>query len=204
MDLNALFKISHGLYVIGAKDENNRWVGSCIDAVMVIEVNPCQIMISLGKNSYTCETFLKTKALSLSVLPEHTPFNTIARFGFQSSRTTDKWKKETLFEKEGLPFLKNACAYMHLKQNTVLETATHYVFLCDVISCVAGECDAELTYNAYQKNIKKKEKTMTQQTKWICSVCGYVYDGETPFEELPDDWVCPLCGELKSVFVREE
>lgn len=204
MDLNALFKISHGLYVIGAKDENGRLVGSCIDAVMVIEVDPCQIMISLGKNSYTCETFLKTKELSLSVLPVQTPFDTVARFGFQSSRTADKWDRENTFEKEGLPFLKNACAYMRLKQNTVLETATHYVFLCDVLTCDAGECDTELTYNAYQKNIKKKENPMTQQAKWICTVCGYVYDGETPFEELPDDWVCPLCGEPKSVFIREE
>ena len=30
--------------------------------------------------------------------------------------------------------------------------------------------------------------------KWVCSVCGYVYEGEIPFEDLPDDWVCPLCG----------
>ena len=35
---------------------------------------------------------------------------------------------------------------------------------------------------------------------YVCLVCGHVYDGETPFEELPDDWVCPVCGEPKSSF----
>jgi rubredoxin len=48
-------------------------------------------------------------------------------------------------------------------------------------------------------------------TKWECSVCGYIYDpqkgdvmGEiphdTPFEDLPDEWVCPACGANKEAF----
>ncbi len=51
--------------------------------------------------------------------------------------------------------------------------------------------------------------------KWRCTVCGYVYDEEkgdqdndiepgTKFEELPDDWVCPLCGAPKDQFVKVE
>lgn len=36
--------------------------------------------------------------------------------------------------------------------------------------------------------------------KWVCKVCGYVYDGTIPFEKLPADWVCPLCGAPKSMF----
>ena len=51
--------------------------------------------------------------------------------------------------------------------------------------------------------------------KYECTVCGYVYDPEpgdpdngikprTPFEELPDDWVCPVCGAAKSEFERME
>jgi len=39
--------------------------------------------------------------------------------------------------------------------------------------------------------------------KWVCKVCGYVYDGTTPFEDLPEDWVCPLCGAPKSDFIPE-
>ena len=40
--------------------------------------------------------------------------------------------------------------------------------------------------------------------QWVCSVCGYVYDGEVPFEKLPDDWTCPLCGVGKDLFVEKE
>ena len=38
------------------------------------------------------------------------------------------------------------------------------------------------------------------EKQWVCVVCGYVYDGDTPFEELPDDWTCPVCGVDKSFF----
>ncbi len=43
--------------------------------------------------------------------------------------------------------------------------------------------------------------------KYICTVCGYVYDDskeQVPFAELPDDWVCPLCGASKDLFRAEE
>ena len=51
--------------------------------------------------------------------------------------------------------------------------------------------------------------------KWECLVCGYIYDpaegdpeggipAGTPFEELPDDWVCPQCGAAKEMFERLE
>jgi rubredoxin len=52
-------------------------------------------------------------------------------------------------------------------------------------------------------------------TKWRCTVCGYIYNPEqgdpesgiepgTTFEELPDDWVCPLCGATKDQFEKVE
>jgi rubredoxin len=40
--------------------------------------------------------------------------------------------------------------------------------------------------------------------KYVCSVCCYVYEGDIPFEDLPDDWSCPVCGEEKSMFERVE
>jgi rubredoxin len=43
--------------------------------------------------------------------------------------------------------------------------------------------------------------------KWKCSECGYVYEpaggDDIPFEQLPDDWICPVCGFSKSVFEKE-
>jgi rubredoxin len=61
-----------------------------------------------------------------------------------------------------------------------------------------------------KKNISERRKKMD---KWECQVCGYVYDpaeGDndggiapgTPFEDLPDDWVCPVCGVGKDEFSK--
>ena len=44
-------------------------------------------------------------------------------------------------------------------------------------------------------------------SKWVCGICGYVYDEEkegTPFSALPDGWVCPMCGADKSVFSEQK
>jgi len=41
--------------------------------------------------------------------------------------------------------------------------------------------------------------------QWVCTACGWVYDETvegTPFEQQPDDYVCPVCGAPKSVFER--
>ena len=200
MDLKALFKISHGVYVTGAKDTQGRFVGSCVDAVMVVEVNPAQILVSMGKNSYTAQTVLETKHITLSVLPENTPDSVIQNFGMQSSRTVDKWKEDSYTLLSGLPVLKGAVAAMDLTATKIQETETHYLFLCQVVEVKAGTMGNPLIYQDYQN---RKETKMSETKKWVCSVCGYVYDGEVPFEELPEDWVCPLCGEGKSVFVQE-
>ncbi len=207
MSLDALFKISHGVYVTGAETHDKKRVGSCIDAVMVIEVNPNQIMVSLCKTSFTCQTILKTGVFSLSVLSEKTPFDIIKNFGFFSSRDIDKWANVPHIVQNGLPYLKNACARLELKTAAVTETATHFVFLCDVVRCEKGEEENELTYNYYKKHIQPAPKTTAPAPtsvpeKWVCGVCGHVYEGDIPFEELPDDYVCPICGEPKDAFMR--
>ena len=202
MDLEALFKISHGVYITGAQNTDGRFVGSCIDSVMVVEVSPARVMISLGKGSYTCEVVRQTGRLTLSVLSETASDETIQNFGMQSSKTFNKWEKEPYHLVSDLPALDNAVAVLVLKTDQIIETETHFVFLCTVTDIVRKNMESPLIYQDYQ-NRKRKEVKMSETKKWVCTVCGYVYDGEVPFEELPDDWVCPLCGEPKSVFVQE-
>ena len=43
-----------------------------------------------------------------------------------------------------------------------------------------------------------------KEYQWVCKVCGYVYDGTVPFEDLPDDYVCPVCGVGKEEFEKVE
>ncbi len=61
----------------------------------------------------------------------------------------------------------------------------------------------------------EEKKEVAKVPKYECTVCGYIYDPElgdpdggikpgTPFEEIPDDWVCPVCGAAKDEFERME
>ncbi len=204
IDLQALFTISHGVYLTGARDETGRSIGSCIDSAMVVETAPAQIIIALGKQSYTAQQVLKSGRLSLSVLPTDTPDRIIRIFGMQSSRTENKWDMVPHHFKEDLPVLDGAVSQLILSVADRRETVSHYVLLCDVTHILVGTMVRPLLYADYQKGkvVAMNIHTNTEK-KWVCTVCGYVYDGDTPFEELPDDWVCPLCGEPKSVFVLE-
>lgn len=67
MDLDALYKLTHGLYVLGARDEN-RFAGSIVDAVMQVANKPVAIALSCSNGSYTKQCIEKDGVFSLSVL----------------------------------------------------------------------------------------------------------------------------------------
>ena len=200
MDLQALFKISHGVYLTGAKEKQSRLIGSCIDSVMVVEADPQQVIVSMNNASYTMENVLQSGELTLSVLSKGTPNDVIGLFGMHSSRDTDKWTQTEHFLFHDLPVYKEAVSYMYLKVKETTLTNGHHVFLCDVVDGEAGTMAEPLLYAEYQK---RKTTSSDQPKHWRCTICGYIYDGVIPFEELPDDWVCPLCNQGKSVFVEE-
>ena len=197
INLEALFKISHGVYLKGSRDDKNRLIGSCIDSAMVVEVSPAQVIVSLNKASYTCQNVLKNGHLTLSVLPDNASNDLIRRFGTQTSKDVDKWLNGSYELISDLPVFKDSVAVMELRVHSVQETTGHFVFLCDVIQILPKTMGNPLLYADYQA------KQKTPEGKWICTICGYVYDEETPFEDLPDDWVCPLCLAPKSVFEKQ-
>lgn len=158
MDTQTLFKISHGLYIIGATEPNGRLVGSCIDSVMVVESNPPQIIVSLGKISYTAEQILKTKRFFLSVLGKENPYPLIERFGFHTSRKMDKWTDVPHTLVNGLPALTDSVAGMCVDVLDMKETKTHYVFLCAVENLFPGTMKEPITYGEYQNHIRLKIK----------------------------------------------
>ncbi|MDR2193685.1 MAG: flavin reductase [Treponema sp.] len=214
MDTSALFKISYGLYVVGVKTENG--LGGCIvDAVGQVAANDNpHIMLACMKTSYTHECIQKTGECTLSVLAADTNPFVIANFGFQSGRDTEKWANVPHTMKDGLPFLNNACAYFRLRVVNSLESHTHTMFICEVSDAENGKNPAKpLIYNEYQVTMKAAANEAFQKfkengeppknlTKWRCPLCGYIYEGEIPFEELPDTWRCPLCGVGKELFEK--
>lgn len=219
MDENALYKLTHGLYVLGAADQG-RYVGSIVDAVMQAANRPFVLTLSCTNTSYTKQCVERSGEFSLSILGKDVDPFVISNFGFQSSRDTNKWDNVDYYVADGLPYLKDNLAEIRCKvvQSIIFESNT--LFIAEVIDCRNNADSIPLTYNDYRSYFKndvlmalqqrkqKGNKKMTDEVKnenegkhWVCTVCDYVYDGDIPFEELPDDYVCPLCGVDKSYFV---
>ena len=219
MDESALFKLTHGLYVLGAVEKNGRLCGSVVDAVMQVANKPLVIALSCHNNSYTKSVIEQSGRFSLSVLCKNVEPFVVANFGFQSSRELEKWDNVEYELKEGLPYLKQNLAEISAKVLQTIAYDSNTLFLAEVIDSRNTECGEPLTYNNYRdylkndviksfndfKQQKKKEKTMTGDVKkkWVCTVCQYVYDGDVPFEDLPDDYVCPVCGVGKDMFEQQ-
>lgn len=213
METAALFNISYGLYVVGTKIDGKN-AGCIVDAFIQSTSAPVPtvILCSIQANQ-TNAAIKQTGEFMVSILGSDVDPFVIGNFGFQSGRDVDKWANVPYELVEGLPVLKKAVAYLRCKVTDFKELSTHTVFFCEVTDALMGE-GSPLIYGNYQKEMKPKTleafklykqsgKAPEPPSKWVCSVCGYVYSGDTPFEELPEDWKCPRCGSPKSVFVKQ-
>lgn len=213
MDNSAMFKISYGLYVVGTKMDGKN-AGCIVDAFIqsTSGSTPTVILCSIKRNQ-TNEAIKQTGEFTVSILDKNVDPFVIGNFGFQCGRDVDKWANVPHKEVEGLPVLEKASAFLRCRVTEAKELSTHTAFFCDVVDAWTGEGEP-LIYGDYQKSMK--EKTMAafkaykesgsapkKKETWVCKICGYVYDGEVPFEELPADWKCPLCGHPKSDFIKQ-
>ena len=188
-DLSALFKIGYGLYVITSND-GNRDNGMIGNTVSQLTSNPNRIAVCINKQNYSHHVIKQSGIMNVNCLSVDAPFKVFETFGFQSGRSVDKFKDwETLRSDNGLVFLpKYINAVMSLKVEDYLDYDTHGLFICSVTEARVISDRDTMTYTYYQNNVKPKPKTEGKKG-WVCKVCGYVYEGE----ELPEDFVCPLC-----------
>lgn len=111
MNIDALYNLTHGVYVLGA-DDGGRPVGSAVDAVMQVASKPVVLALSCHNGSYTKSCIEKSGRFGLSVLGRGVDPFVIANFGFRTSRTADKWAEVPHFVEDGLPYLQNCIAVM--------------------------------------------------------------------------------------------
>lgn len=191
MDTNALFKIGYGLYVLTA-NENGKDNGCIINTAMQVTSNPCQIAIAVNKMNYTNKLIQNTKKFNLSVLSETSRFDVFKHFGFQSGANTNKFDNyyDTKRSPNGLLYItKDTNAYMSAYVKQEIDLGTHTMFIAQLVAAEILSDAPTVTYDFYQKNIKPKPKNEDKKTGWRCKICGYVYEGEN----LPADYICPLC-----------
>ena len=206
INTDAFRNLSYGVYVVSTKD-GERPTGCVANSVMQITSSPATIAVSMNHDNYTNSCIQKSGMFAVSILTEMSDPGLIGKFGFQSGRDADKFKDVDFSWQEGMPVLSDSCAYVVCKVIDKMETTTHTVFLGEVVAADALKKDTPMTYAYYHNVIKGKSPKNAptyieekQDGKWVCSVCGYVYEGSIPFEELPDNIVCPLCKQPKSKF----
>ena len=198
--MNVMFNISYGLYILSAKTEKAN--GCVINAMSQVTSTPNRIMIAINKNNFTTSQILKTKKFNVSILNEEANFDLIKRFGFASGKDTDKFEDFNGYKtaENGIPYITEGTnSYISAEVVEVRDLGTHYEFLADVTKEVSLNEIPSITYAYYQKNIKPKV-TQKKKVVYICSVCGYVYEGDP----LPEDFVCPLCLHDATYFVKSE
>ena len=193
IEKEAMYKLTYGLFMLTSTD-GAKQNGCIVNTVSMLTDNPKRITVFVNKANYTEELIRKTGVFNVSVLTESTPFSIFEQFGFCSGRDKDK------FEGTNYPKTENGLYYLPEHTNAVLSAkvidahdyGTHTLFVAEVTEAKTLSKENSVTYAYYQSNIKPKpqaQKAEGNKKRWVCKICGYVYEGE----ELPDDFVCPLC-----------
>ena len=188
-DLNALFNIGYGLYVVTSND-GTRDNGLIVNTVSQVTNTPNRVAVTINKANYSYHIIQQTGILNVNCLDVSAPFSVFQNFGFRSGRTADKFEGiEELRSDNGLRFLpRYVNSFMSLKVESVVDLDTHGMFICSVTEARVMSDRQTMSYTYYQDNVKPKPETEGKKG-FVCKVCGWVYEGDT----LPDDIVCPLC-----------
>ncbi len=199
-DLNALFKIGYGLYVVTCNDghKDNALI---VNAVTQVTNTPNRIAVTINKDNYSHQIIKLTKKLNVCCLSTDAPFDVFKQFGFQSGRNVDKFAgQEVLRSDNGLVFLsKYINSFMSLTVENYIDLGTHGMFICSVSEARVISEKPTMTYTYYFDNVKPKPQVESKKG-WVCKICGYVYEGD----ELPEDFICPLCKHGASDFEKLE
>ena len=201
LDANAMFKLSYGLFILTAKDgaKDN---GCIINTASQVTAQPNRITIAVNKNNYTHDMIKKTGIFNVSVLSQDVTFDAFRHFGFQSGRDTDKFAGYTDADRSanGLYYVtRGVNALISGKVIEEREFETHTLFIADVTECRVLSDEPSVTYAYYFEHIKPKPQPAAEEkTVWVCKICGYEYEGE----EIPEDFICPLCKHPASDFEK--
>lgn len=200
MDTSALFKLSYGLFVVTA-NEGEKDNGCITNTVIQVTNSPLRISVTINKNNYTCGMIQRTGVFNVSVLSEQATFDTFKHWGFQSGKDVDKAVGIEFYRLENgvIYVIDGVNAVISAKVVQEVDLGSHIMFIADVTDAFTTEDWPSATYTYYHKNIKPAPQIMKSKG-WICTVCGYVYEGE----ELPPDFICPICKHPVSDFKRME
>lgn len=202
MDTKAMYKLSYGLFVLTSAFEGKD-TGCIINTGIQVTSEPNQISIAVNKANFTNEVIEKSGVFNLSILSQAASFDTFSHFGFQSGRDVDKFAGYSNCKRSanGLYYVTNGTnAYISATVKQSIDLGSHMLYIAAVDGMEVLSDDPSATYEYYQSDIKPKpeQQASSGKTAWRCKVCGYIYEGE----ELPEEFVCPLCKHSASDFEK--
>lgn len=207
MDSKVLRNLSYGVYVVTTMDQDQK-VGCIANSIMQVTSNPTILAVSMNHDNYTNQIIKKSKKLAISILKEDSNSSIIGTFGFFSSKEKNKFETISYHMEENLPIIDDNCGFLIGNVIEETETLTHTIFLVEITKMGNYQETSPMTYRYYHEKLKgtspknaptyqKEEKEEKKETKkWRCTICGYIYEGEN----LPEDFVCPICGQPHSMF----
>jgi len=187
--MSAIFKLSYGLFVLTAKD-GDKDNGCIINTAQQVTSEPLQMSICVNKNNYTHDMIKESGQFNLSILSQDASFDIFQRFGMQCGKDIDKFEGFGQVERSenGLLYItKGTNAVISVKVDNMVDVGTHTMFIGKITEDKDIADVPSATYQYYFDNIKPKPAA--KKKGWVCKICGYVYEGE----ELPPDFICPIC-----------
>ncbi|MGV8042393.1 MAG: flavin reductase [Thermoanaerobaculaceae bacterium] len=227
IDGKALWTISYGMYVVTAR-AGGRANGQIANTVVQVTAEPPRLAVAINKENLTHRLIREGGWFGVSVLDEATPMELIGLLGFKSGREVDKLAQVGVQEGAHVPLVTDhAISVAEARVLQELDTGTHTVFVGELESAEVLSPAPPLTYAGYHARRGRAPKNAptyqpeerpqappapTELRTFVCGVCGHVYDpaaGDpehgippgTRWEDLPADWVCPVCGAGKDAFV---
>lgn len=227
LDSKALHKISYGLYVVTSGKEN-KCNGQIANTLFQITSQPETIAVSINKNNYTHSLIKATNLFAVSVLSKDAPLKFIGSFGFRCGRDADKFEgiKFKIGKTGTRIVLDYTIAYLEAEVIKEVDAGTHTLFIGKIVDAQVLSEDDPITYAFYHEikrgitprsaptySTSERQEERRNMMKYRCKICGYIYDPEkgdtgsgiepgVPFEQLPETWICPICGATKDNFEK--
>lgn len=197
MDNKAMYNITYGLFILTAR-QGEKDNGCIVNTVMQVTTKPNRIIVAVNKDNLTHDMIVNTGEFNVSMLTEKSKFETYKHWGFQSGKNVDKLEAVSYKRSEnGIAYIADETnAFISAKVVSTTDLGTHTLFLADVTDGAVLSEDTSVTYSFYQKNIKTKPADIEKKKGFICTVCGYIYEGDV----LPEDFICPWCKHPASDF----
>lgn len=157
MDRKAFYKLTSGLYIIGAQAGEKR-AGCVVNTVLQVTSTPAQLLVAINKENFTCGVVKEAGRFSATVLAQGIEPRIIGTFGFATSADTDKFSMVPTAVTAGdqpYPSVGGVAVFDCKVVNTV-DVGTHLLFIGEVEDSAVLGADEPLTYAYYHSVLKLK------------------------------------------------